>query len=108
MTFVPTFYPVPNASHTADLYEMSKFVALEATDGLFFPIMLLVFWVIQILGVVTAGKPASRGFLYASFTSVIIGVVLGILALVEQRWIYLGLVMLSLGAFWVVLTLSRN
>lgn len=107
-TFEPTYYPVATTNDTGDLLEVFQFVAGPATDGLFFPIMILVIWIVQFIGVIAEGRPASRAWVFASFTSTILSIILGILALMEQRWIYLLVIMVSLGAFWIKLASSRD
>lgn len=108
MVFSPTYYPVPTANNTRDLLSMFQFVSNEATDGLFFPIMILVMWVIQFIGVMAEGRGASRAWVYASFTATILAILLGILAMVEQKWVYLLILFVSIGAFWIKLTTSKS
>ena len=107
-TFVPTYYPVPNINNTGDLLEVFQWINTTATDGLFFPIMIFVIWVIQFVGVMAEGRPASRAWLFASFTATILSIILGILAMMAQKWIYLLILMISLGAFWVKLASSKE
>ncbi|MHA1201368.1 MAG: hypothetical protein ACTSQ4_02450, partial [Candidatus Heimdallarchaeaceae archaeon] len=68
MAFTPTYYPVPNANDTTDLLTISYFInSTGVTDGLFFPIMILVIWTLQFIGVLSEGRGGSRAWLYASF-----------------------------------------
>lgn len=108
MAFVPTYYPVPNATDTRDLLSMFQFISNDATGGLFFPLILLTIWVIQFIGIISEGRPASRAWVYASFVSTVLGIILGILAMVAQKWIYLLILMVSIGAFWVRLVSARQ
>ena len=108
MVFQPTYFPVPDSNQTRDLLEIFKFISNDATQGLFFPICILVIWVIQFVGVISEGRPASRAFVFASFTATILSVILGILAMMAQKWIYLLILMVSLGAFWVKLASARE
>jgi len=108
MAFVPTYYPVPNPNQTRDLLAMFQFISNDATGGLFFPIMILVIWVVQFIGVIAEGRPASRAFVFASFTATILSIILGILAMMAQKWIYLLILMVSLGIFWLKLATSRE
>lgn len=108
MVFTPTYYPVPNATDTRDLLSVFQWVSNTATDGLFFPIMILVVWVVQFIGVLAEGRPAPRAFLFASFTATILSIILGILAMMAQKWIYLLVLMVSLGAFWIKLATARE
>ena len=108
MVFQPTYYPVPAANDTRDLLALFQWVSNTATDGLFFPIMILVIWVIQFVGVLSEGRPASRDWLFASFTATILSIILGILAMIAQKWVYLLIIMVSLGAFWVKLSSAKE
>ena len=108
MAFTPTYFPVPAANDTRDLLSIFQWISNSATDGLFFPIMILVIWVIQFIGVLSESRPASRAFVFASFTATILSVILGILAMMAQKWIYLLILMVSLGVFWTKLQSARE
>ena len=106
--FTPTYYPIPNATDTRDLLSIFQFVSNDLTGGLFFPIMILVIWTVQFIGVLAEGRPASRAWVFASFTATVLSIMLGILAMMEQKWIYLLVIGVSLGAFWIKLSSARN
>ncbi len=108
MSFTPTYYPVPGVNDTRDMLSVFQWISSSATDGLFFPIMILCVWVIQFIGVLSEGRPSSRAFLFASFTATILSIILGILALMNQKYIYLLVIFVSLGAFWVKLATARE
>lgn len=109
MPFNNSYFPTPGFNDTQDLLSIFQFVASDGvTGGLFFPIMIFVIWVIQFVGVLAESRPASKGFVFASFTATILSIMLGILALMESKWIYLLIVMVSLGAFWIKLSTSKN
>ena len=108
MVFQPTYYPVPNATDTRDLLSVFQWISQTATDGLFFPVMILVVWIVQFIGVLSEGRPASRAWVFASFTATILSIMLGILAMMAQKWIYLLVLMVSLGAFWIKLATARE
>ena len=108
MAFTPTYYPVPTVNDTQDLLTLFQWISNTATDGLFFPVMIFVIWIVQFIGVMAEGKPASNAWVFASFTATILSIILGILAMVAQKWIYLLILMVSLGAFWVKLASARE
>lgn len=107
MPFNSSYYPVPDVNDTADLLSIFRFTS-DLTLGLFFPIMIFVIWVVQFVGVLSEGRPASRAFVFASFTATILSILLGILALMQQKWIYLLVIAVSLGAFWIKLASSKE
>ena len=106
--FSPTYYPIPNVTDTRDLLSIFQFVSNNLTEGLFFPLIILVIWIVQFIGVLAAGRPASRAFVFASFTTTILSILLGILGMMEQKWIYLLIIGVSLGAFWIKLSTARE
>jgi len=108
LPFNYSYYPVAEANNTRDLLSIFQFVSNDLTGGLFFPIMILVIWVVQFIGVLAEGRPASRAWVFASFTATVLSIMLGLLALMEQRWIYLLVICVSLGAFWIKLASARE
>lgn len=108
MVFNSSYYPIPNVNDTGTLLEIFQFVSNDLTGGLFFPLMILAIWVVQFIGVLSEGRPASRAWVFASFTATILSIMLGLLALMEQKWIYLLVIGVSLGAFWIKLASARE
>lgn len=108
MVFNATYYPTPTVNDTRDLLGIFQFTSNSLTDGLFFPIMILVIWIVQFVGAVSSGRPATKAWVYASFIATILSIMLGILALMEQKWVYLLVIMVSLGAFWIKLARARE
>ncbi len=103
------FFPIATVNDTKDMFTIFRFISSDGvTDGLFFPIMLLVIWGIQFIGVISEGRQASRGWIFASFTATILGIILGILALLERKWIYLLILFVSFGVFWIKLQNSKT
>jgi len=105
--FNATYYKTPGVEDTRDLLSIFQFVS-ELTGGLFWPIMVLVIWVVQFIGILANGKRASKAWVTASFTATILSILLGLLALIEQKWIYLLVISVSLGAFWIKLATARE
>tara|TARA_R100001530_G_scaffold112862_2_gene79854 strand:+ start:14174 stop:14500 length:327 start_codon:yes stop_codon:yes gene_type:complete len=108
MVFNASYYPIPNINNTRDLLSIFQFVSNDLTGGLFFPLMILVIWVVQFIGVLAEGRPASRAWVFASFSATILSIMLGLLALIEQKWIYLLIIGVSLGAFWIKLSTAKQ
>lgn len=108
MVFNNSYYPIPEPSDTRDLLSIFQFVSNDLTGGLFFPIIILVIWTVQFIGVLAEGRPASRAWVFASFVATILSIMLGLLALMEQKWIYLLVIAVSLGAFWIKLSTAKN
>lgn len=97
-------YQVLNSTDTKDLFTLFRYINNTATEGLFFPVMLLVIWFVAMLGVIADGKPFSRGFTFASFICSIIAILLVILNVLNPMYMYLLFVFTGIGVFWMYLT----
>lgn len=97
-------YQVLNSTDTQDLFTLFRYINNTATEGLFFPVMLLVIWVVAMLGVLADGKPFSRGFTFASFICSVISILLVILNVLSATYMYLLFVLTGIGVFWMYLT----
>lgn len=93
-------YQVLNTTDTQDLYTLFRYINNSATEGLFFPIMLLVIWSIGFLGVLADGKPLSRGFTFSSFICSIIAILLVIMNVLNPMYMYFLFVLTAIGIFW--------
>lgn len=107
MVFTPTFYPVANQNNTQDLLTTFQFISV-ASDGLFFPICIMVIFVVQVTTVIAEGRRASNAFVFGAFTSFILSVMLGILALMSSQYIYLIVIILAFSLFWIKLVNTRE
>lgn len=107
IAFNATFYPTPSSEDNTDLLTIFQFIN-TASSELFFPIMILVVWSVMVISTISEGRRASNAFLYASFSSTILSVILGILALMAQKWIYLLILITSFSIFWIKLVNTRE
>jgi len=94
------YYPVMNATDTEDMFTLFRFVNTVASN-LFFPIMLLVIFSITLIGSVLAGKPAYRGFVYASFVCAILSILLSLMNFMSKQYMYLSVLLVGIGLIWV-------
>lgn len=101
-------YPIPNASDTGDLQEIFRFVNDSATAGIFFPIILLTIWLIAFIGAIAEGREAYRAWIFASFISTILAIILGLLGFLQPSYIYFLIIMLGVGMIWAKLTQGRG
>ncbi|KKN17070.1 hypothetical protein LCGC14_0969480 [marine sediment metagenome] len=102
------FFPTPTANETADLFEIFQFVNNKATEGLFFPVMILTIWLIGFIGAIVEGRPASRAFIFSSFISTVLGVLLSIMGFLSITYVYFLILMVAFGIFWARLEGARN
>lgn len=98
---MPNNFTLPNVNNTQDLFEIFKFINNTSSGGMFFPIILLVIWAIAFIGSVTEGKQAVRAWIFASFVAGILGILLGVMGLLGRQWIYLLILLIAFGVFWI-------
>ena len=94
-------FTLPTINDTQDLFSIFSFINDTSSGGLFFPIMLLTIWAIAFIGSIVEGRQAVRAWIYASFISGILGMLLGIMGLLARQWIYLLILFLAFGIFWI-------
>lgn len=93
-------YPVPTLNDTAGAFEYFNFVNNSA-DGLFFPAILLVIWIIVFLA--SKGFSSSRAWTFASFVTMVLSILLAVADLVAPRYMYLAIFLTAIGAVWLKL-----
>lgn len=94
-------FTLPNVNNTQDLFTIFKFVNDSASGGLFFPIMLLAIWAIAFIGSIVEGKEAARAWIFSSFVAGILGILLGVMDLLARKWVYLIILFVAFGIFWI-------
>ena len=101
------YYPTPTVNETGDLFSIFQFVN-NATEGIFFPVMLLTIWLIAFIGAIAEGRLASRAFIFSSFISTVLGVLLAIMGFLSVTYVYFLILLIAFGIFWIRLEGSRN
>lgn len=101
-------FPTPTVNETRDLFSIFQFINNKATEGLFFPFVLLVIWLISFIGAIAEGRPASRAFIFSSFVSTILGVLLAIMGFLSVTYVYFLILMIAFGIFWIRLSTAKN
>lgn len=100
---MPAPYATLNASDTRNLYNMFKFVNDGATGGLFMPVMLFVVWIIAFIGAISEGRQASRAWIFASFISSILAILLSLMGFLNSQYMYFTFIMVAAGLVWLKL-----
>jgi len=100
------YYEEPTGSDTESIYTIFDYVNRTA-GGYFFPVMLLVIWIVAFISMLASGNisrpSASKAWVFASFLTSILSIPLAILDLVGARYMYLSFLMLGIGAIWAIL-----
>ena len=100
-------FPTANNTNTQDIFEMFKFINNDATGGLFFPVMLLVIWVVSFGGSLASGNLASRSWVFASFFCSVLSILMVLMGFLDKGYMFFLVLMLAAGILWVKLT-GRN
>lgn len=93
-------FSLPTVNDTQDIFSMFTFINNTSSGGLFFPVMLLAIWSIAFIGSIVEGRDAVRAWIFASFASSILAILLGIMGLLARQWIYLLILFVAIGLFW--------
>ena len=95
------YYNVPTGNETNGLYELFKFIGVTATGGLFWPVMLLVIWIVGFMAM--KQYSTSRAWTFASFFCAILGIMLGVMDYISPKWMYLCIFLTVIGFVWLKL-----
>jgi len=99
-----TYYDTPTINETSSILETFKFINTNTTEGLFFPLMLLVIWMVSFMTL--KGYSNSRAFTFASFFCAFLSIIMAVLDLIGARWMYLSIFMTLIGFVWLKLESS--
>ncbi len=98
---MPNNFTLPTVNDTQDLFTIFQFVNTSASGGIFFPIILLAIWTIALIGSLAEGRQAVRAWIFSSFISAILAILLGVMGLLARQWIYLLILFVAFGVFWI-------
>jgi len=101
-----SWYQYPNATDTEGLFQFFGYVNRTA-EGLFFPAILIVVWMISFTGVFVSGgggKPAAaRAWTTSSLLCSILSILLVIMNFLAPLWMYITFVLVAIGVLWMKL-----
>ena len=99
-----SWYQYPNGTDSESLFNYMGYVN-NVVDGLFFPVILLVIWVISFLTAFAAsggGRPAAaRSWVVSSFIVSILSIMSSIMGFLAPKFMYLSFIALALGLLWL-------
>ena len=96
-----TYYTLPTGNDTLGMYETYKYVGTTATDGLFWPVMLWVIWIVAFLAL--KNYSTSRAWTFASFFCAFLGIIMAVLDYMSPRWMYMFIFLTLIGFVWLKL-----
>jgi len=93
-------YEELNTTNTQDFYFLFSYIN-DVTGGLFFPVILGSIWIIFFILSLSRGGDASRSWLFSSFICSILGILLGLMGLINVQYIYFLIFLTAFGILWV-------
>lgn len=101
-----TWFLEPNAADTDSYYTFFRYIN-NAVEGLFFPVILSVVWIISFMAMLFSGSytrpSASKAWVFASFFTMILAIPLTVLNLLAARYMYISIILLGVGVIWIIL-----
>jgi len=94
------YYVQPTGNETNGFYELFGYIG-RTTGGLFWPVMLLVLWVVTFLAM--KQYSTSRAWTFASFFCSILAIPLAVLDYIAPRFMYLCIILTLIGFVWLKL-----
>jgi len=94
-------FTLPTVNDTQDIFSIAQFINNVSSGGIFFPVVLLGIWAIAFIGSIVEGRQAVRAWIFASFFSAVLGILLGVMGLLARQWIYLLILFVAFGVFWI-------
>lgn len=94
-------YVLPNGSQSEGIYELFTWVN-NVSGGIFFPVIVLVIYIITFITLLSYTSP-SRAMTFTSFLCAILGMMLSVLGLFSAGYMYLIIISLGAGVFWLSL-----
>lgn len=97
---MPAPYAVPTVNDTSNIYNLFSFVNSNSTGGHFMPIMLGVVWFVAMIGAIAEGRQASRAFIFSSFITSVLAMILSLIGMLNPQYMYFTFLMVAGGIVW--------
>jgi hypothetical protein len=95
------YYATPTYNDTAGMYEFFGWVNRSPSEGLLFPILLLVIWIVSFLSL--KEYSTARAWTFASFFCSIISILLAVIDYINPKFMYLCIFLTVVGFVWLKL-----
>ena len=93
---MPAPYTELNSTNTASLYTIAQFL----TPYNFMPLVLGAIWIIAFIGSIAEGRQASRAWIFSSFITAILSIILALVGLLNPQFMYITYIMVAGGVVW--------
>ena len=97
-------YAYPNTTANFGIFEYFQY--LVGIEPFFFPIMLIVMWAILFISTVRFG--ASKAYMFASFIVMILSILTVVMGFIPKQYMYITIIMVAFGIFWLRLENSYD
>ncbi|KKN03015.1 hypothetical protein LCGC14_1111910 [marine sediment metagenome] len=101
-----SIYNTPNVTDMRDILTITQFTNTEAGGALFL-VLSIIIWAIALVGSLANGRPLYRGWIYASFISSVLAIILVLVGLLQITYIYLFVILLAFGLIWASLAKAK-
>jgi hypothetical protein len=95
------YYQTPSGNDTTGVYEFFRYVSQTATEGLFFPVIIFVIWIVGFLAL--KQYSTSRAMVTSSIFCAILSIILAVMNLVSPKFMYIFIIASAVGLLWVKL-----
>ena len=95
------YYGTPTVNDTSGMYEIVSWVNRVPADGLLFPVILFVIWIISFIAM--KGYSSARAWTFASFLCTVLSIIMAILDFVSPKIMYLFIFLTLVGFIWLKL-----
>lgn len=95
------YYATPTSDDTAGMYEFFGWINRVPSEGLFFPVILLVIWFVAFLAL--KQYSTARAWTFASFLCSVISIIMAVLDYINPKFMYLCIFLTLIGFVWLKL-----
>jgi len=95
------YYATPTSNDTAGLYEFFGWVNRVPSEGILFPILLLVIWIVSFLAL--KQYSTARAWTFASFFCAVLSIILAVMDYINPKFMYLCIILTLIGFIWLKL-----
>lgn len=95
------YFRPPTGNETAGFYEIFGYVGRTATEGLFWPVILFVVWIVSFMAL--KQYSTSRAWTFASAFCSILSIIMAVLDYISPKWMYLVIFLTLIGFVWLKL-----
>lgn len=97
------YYPTATGNDTIGIAEYFNYINVVA-DGLFFPVMMFVIWIIAFFAL--KQYSSSRAWVFSSLFCSVLSIILAVLDYISPKFMYVFFIFLGVGLVWLKLEVT--